>query len=106
MVMSTLYSFSIRYWKTSNCRLPTTPTMISSMPAPISWKIWMAPSWAIWVAPLTNCLRFIVSFWRTRLNSSGAKVGMPSKVIFFPGAHSVSPMENTPGSNTPMMSPA
>ena len=30
-----------------NCRTPTTPTIISSIPVWNSWKIWMAPSWAI-----------------------------------------------------------
>ena len=36
---STLYSFSSLYFKTSNCRTPTTPTMISSKPVLNSWKI-------------------------------------------------------------------
>ena len=30
--ISTLYSFSRRYFRTSNCRTPTTPTIISSIP--------------------------------------------------------------------------
>ena len=47
-------SFSRRYFKTSNCRTPTTPTMISSIPVLNSWKIWIAPSWAIWLMPLMN----------------------------------------------------
>ena len=33
MRSSTPYSFFIRYWNTSNCSVPTTPTMTSSMPA-------------------------------------------------------------------------
>ena len=33
--MSTLYSFFRRYSKTSSCKTPTTPTMTSSIPAPI-----------------------------------------------------------------------
>ena len=36
-----------------------------SIPVLNSWKIWMAPSWAIWFTPLMNCLRFMVSTWRT-----------------------------------------
>ena len=58
--------------------------MISSMPESISWKIWMAPSWAIWVAPFTNCLRFMVSFCCTRLNSSGARWGYPRTPLSSP----------------------
>ena len=76
--MSTLYSFSRRYFSTSNCSTPTTPTMISSIPVLYSWKIWIAPSCAISLMPLMNCLRFIVSSWRTRAKCSGAKVGIPS----------------------------
>ena len=37
--ISTLYSFFRRYFSTSNCRTPTTPTMISSIPVWNSWKI-------------------------------------------------------------------
>ena len=44
------------YFKTSNCRTPTTPTMISSIPVLYSWKIWIAPSCAICVDPLDKLL--------------------------------------------------
>ena len=71
-----------------------------------SENIWIAPSWAIWVVPFMNCLRLRVSFWRIRAKCSGANVGIPSNLTFFLGEHKVSPIEKTPGSNTPIMSPA
>ena len=80
--------------------------MISSIPVLNSWNIWIAPSWAIWLIPFTNCFLFMVSIWRTRAKCSGAKVGIPSKANFFPGAQMVSPIEKIPGSKTPIISPA
>ena len=53
-----------------------------------------------------NCLRFIVSFWRTSAKCSGANVGIPLNCTLCPGEQIVSPIEKMPGSNTPMMSPA
>ena len=44
-----------------------------------------------------NCLRFMVSTWRTKAKCSGANVGMPSNRNFFPGTLMVSPMEKMPG---------
>ena len=105
MRISTLYSFSSLYFSTSNCSTPTTPTMISSIPLWSSWNICMAPSWAIWVIPFTNCFLFMVSTCLTLAKCSGAKVGIPSYFTSIPGAHTVSPIEKIPGSNTPIMSP-
>ena len=51
-------------------------------------------------------LRFMVSTWRTLAKCSGAKVGIPSYTTLSLGMHTVSPIENIPGSNTPMISPA
>ena len=96
----------MRYWNTSNCSVPTTPTMTSSMPEFGTLKIWMAPSCAICSVPLRNCLRFMESLALTRAKCSGAKVGMPPNLNFLPGTVMVSPMEKMPGSNTPMISPA
>ena len=96
----------MRYWNTSNCSVPTTPTMTSSMPEFGSLKIWIAPSCAICSVPLMNCLRFIESLGLTREKCSGAKVGMPPNLNFLPGVQMVSPIEKMPGSKTPMMSPA
>ena len=45
-------------------------------------------------------------FWRTTANSSGANVGMPENTHLCLGSHTVSPMENTPGSKIPIISPA
>ena len=80
--------------------------MTSSRPASGILKIWMAPSWAICSVPFMNCLRFMVSLGLTRMKCSGSKVGMPEYRNFLPGTVTVSPMENMPGSKTPMMSPA
>ena len=79
--------------------------MTSSIPILYSWKIWIAPSCAICCMPFMNCLRFMVSTWRTLAKCSGAKVGIPSNWNGF-AVVSVSPIEKIPGSNTPMISPA
>ena len=53
-----------------------------------------------------NCLRFIVSICLTLAKCSGANVGIPSNINFLLDEHIVSPIENMPGSNTPIISPA
>ena len=105
-MISTLYSLFNLYSRTSNCSTPTTPTMISSIPTWFSLNTWIAPSCAICVTPLTNCFLFIVSTGLTLAKCSGANVGIPSNLNFFEGIHNVSPIENIPGSNTPIISPA
>ena len=53
-----------------------------------------------------NCFLFIVSTGLTLAKCSGANVGIPSNLNFLGFKHKVSPIENIPGSNTPMISPA
>ena len=48
----------------------------------------------------------MVSTGLTLAKCSGAKVGIPSNLNFLEVAHKVSPIENMPGSNTPIISPA
>ena len=72
----------------------------------ISLNTCIAPSCAICVTPFMNCFLFIVSTGLTLAKCSGENVGIPSNLNFFEGLHKVSPIENIPGSNTPIISPA
>lgn len=54
--------------RTSNCKVPTVPTIYESIPAPARWNSWIAPSCVSCSIPFTNCLRFMVSLAWTRAN--------------------------------------
>ncbi len=98
MRRSTPYSAFMRYWNTSNCSVPTTPTMTSSMPEFGTLKIWMAPSCAICSTPFQELLALhgVLGADAGR-KCSGAKVGMPPNRNFLPGTVMVSPMEKNAG---------
>ena len=72
-----LYSFSRRYWMTSNCNCPTVPIILR----PLNWLTnnCATPSSINWSIPLASCFCFIGSAFSMYLNISGEKLGSPLK---------------------------
>ena len=104
--ISTLYSFSRRYFRTSNCSTPTTPTMISSIP-----RIKLLKNLnCTFLCDLIDALDELLSsypppdgLWQ---NARAQMSEFLLKQTVCPGAaYTVSLIEKIPGSNTPMIFP-
>jgi hypothetical protein len=72
---STLYSAFNRYATTSNCKIPIAPKIKSLLNK--GRNNWVAPSSDNCIKPFSKALALSGSFKRTRLNNSGAKLGIP-----------------------------